>query len=72
MPICSCCQTEREASGHDPRELQSLPEEVLTRPDGQGNLMFKNTELPVLLCPHCDGDALMRAVNTALKGGRTG
>jgi mRNA-degrading endonuclease toxin of MazEF toxin-antitoxin module len=46
MSICHTCKIDREAEGKTPRELVILSQ------------VTANKNLPVLVCPFCDGGAL--------------
>lgn len=55
MAKCSCCKNERS-----PREMVELNLDILE------STSFKSKE-PILVCPHCDGDALEASKRAVLK-----
>lgn len=57
MAECRNCRGAQKKAGHQPRQLHRLPVEVTQ------DKSFQRKGLPVALCPHCDGEALSRALH---------
>jgi hypothetical protein len=62
VDVCNSCKKEREKAGEPPRTLIRLPIEVTQ------SKMFKRKGMPIRLCEHCDGDALLAAQEKHEKG----